>query len=123
MWPPRLPPRRRPRSATCARPEPYAPPVEPEVVVQLDGLPRPATVLQRRAGEVKVRFRHAGGYVERWVPESAVLPVEPSTRPPYVKIVGLAVLAVLGLLLLLWPGGSDRPLVDSTPTPTATAAP
>ena len=94
--------------------------MEQEDLVRLDGLPRPATVLAHRDDEVRVRFRHAGGYVERWVPATDVLEVESSTSPPYLKVAGLALLLVLGLLLLLWPGGSNRPLVDSTPTPTAT---
>ena len=95
------------------------------MVVRLDGLPRPATLLVRRGDQVRVRFRQAGGYDERWVPASDVLDVEGSSRPPYLKVLGLAVLAVLGLVLLLWPGGSDRPLLDpsATPTPTASVAP
>lgn len=92
---------------------------EHEVVVRLDGLPRPATLLERQGEQARVRFRHAGGYDERWVPASEVLEVEVGPRPPYLKIAGLAVLAVL----VLWPGGSNRPLVGPSPTPTATPSP
>ena len=96
---------------------------EHEVVVRVDGLPRPATLLERQGEQARVRFRHAGGYAERWVPASEVLEVEAGPRPPYLKIAGLAVLAVLGLALVLWPGGSNRPLVDPSPTATPTATP
>jgi hypothetical protein len=95
---------------------------EQEVVVRLGGLPRPATVIERRGDQLRVRFRQAGGYDERWVDAADVVEVEGSTRPPYLKIAGLAVLAVLGLLLVLWPGGSDRPLVGPTPTPTPSSS-
>ena len=93
---------------------------EHEVVVRVDGLPRPATLLERQGEQARVRFRHAGAYAERWVPATDLVEVEDATRPPYLKIAGLAVLAVLGLVLLLWPGGSNRPLVGTTPTPTTT---
>ena len=99
-----------------------------EVVVTLDGLPRPAELLQRDGDQVLVRYRHAGGWQERWVPATAVLEVEQSrTTPPPWKLVGLGVLGLLGLVLLLWPGGSNKPLLSDTPspspTPTATATP
>lgn len=95
---------------------------EHEVVVRVDGLPRPATLLERQGEQARVRFRHAGGYVERWVPASELVEVETGPRPPYLKVVGLAVLALLGLVLLLWPGGSNRPLVGPTPTVTPTTS-
>ena len=98
--------------------------VEQEVVVTLDGLPRPATVVDRHGDRVLVRYRQAGGFEERWVPARTVVPVEePPTRPPLGKIVGGAVIAVLGLLLLLYPSGSDQPLLSDQPTPTATPTP
>ena len=96
---------------------------EHEVVVRVDGLPRPATLLERQGEQARVRFRHAGGYAERWVPTADLVEVEEAARPPYLRIAGLAVLAVLGLVLLLWPSGSDRPLVGPTPTLTATPSP
>jgi hypothetical protein len=96
--------------------------VSEEVVVRIDGLPRPATVVERGGTDVLVRYRHAGGYVDRWVPAQDVVEVEPSTAPPVAKLLGLVALAVLGLLLLLWPGGSDRPLIEDGPTPTASAS-
>ena len=96
---------------------------EHEVVVRVDGLPRPATLLERQGEQARVRFRHAGGYAERWVPAADLVEVERAARPPYLKIVGLAVLALLGLVLLLWPGGSNRPLVGPSPTPTPTLSP
>ena len=92
-----------------------------EVVVTLDGLPRPATVVDRHADRVLVRFRQAGGYEERWVPAGTVVPVEePPARPPLGKLIGGAVIALLGLLLLLYPSGSDQPLLSDQPTPTPT---
>jgi lysophospholipase L1-like esterase len=88
-----------------------------EVIVRLDGLPRPATVLQRTPDQVLVRFRMGDGYDERWVPAASVLEVEPTAKVPPLKLVGGAVVAVLGLALVLWPHGSDKPLLSSDPTP------
>ena len=93
-----------------------------EVVVRIDGLPRPATVVERGGTDVLVRYRHAGEYVDKWVPAADVGDVEPGASLPVAKLVGLVALAVLGLLLLLWPGGSDRPLIEDRPTPTPTAS-
>jgi len=95
---------------------------QPEVVVQLDGLPRPATVVRRTEDQVLVRYRQAGGFEERWVPAAIVVEVEPTTRRPWLKLVGLGVVGVLGLALLLWPGGSNKPLLQATPTPTPSAS-
>jgi lysophospholipase L1-like esterase len=102
---------------------------EQEVVVTVDGLPRPATVLGRHSDvtgdRVLVRFRQAGGFEERWVPAADVLPVEEGpARPPLGKIIGLVLVGLLGLALLLYPSGSDRPLLtdEPTPSPTATAS-
>jgi len=92
---------------------------QPEVVAQVDGLPRPATVVQRTEDRVLVRFRHAGGFAERWVAAADVVDVEPTTKPPLLKLVGLGVVGLLGLVLLLWPGGSNKPLLQATPTPTS----
>jgi hypothetical protein len=96
--------------------------VSEEVVVRIDGLPRPATVVERGGADVLVRYRHAGEHVDRWVPAADVVEVEAGARLPVAKLVGLVALAVLGLLLLLWPGGSDRPLIEDRPAPTATAS-
>ena len=93
-----------------------------EVVVQLDGLPRPATVVDRTPDQVLVRFRQGDGYEERWVPASTVLDVEPGAKIPTLKVVGGAVVAVLGLVLVLWPHGSNKPLLSDSPTPTASAS-
>lgn len=88
-------------------------------MVQVDGLPRPATVVSRAGGQVLVRFRQAGGFEERWMSAADVLPVEQGTPlPPWWKLAGLALVAVLGLALLLWPGGSNSPLLVDTPSPT-----
>ncbi len=97
-----------------------------EVVVTLDGTPRPAVVVARDGERVRVRFRQAGGFEERWVPISSVLTVEPGRpRPPVLKLVGLVTGGAAGLALLLYPGGSDRRLADSvrspTPSPSSTA--
>jgi acyl-CoA thioesterase-1 len=105
-----------------------------EVVVTIDGRPRPAVVVDRDGDRTLVRFRDAGGHREEWVPTASVVAVESTTeRPNRLKLVGLGVLALLGLALLLYPSGSDRRLGDApvtpspsssaTPTPTATAAP
>lgn len=96
-----------------------------EVVVTVDGLPRPATVVDRHAdadGErVLVRFRQGGGFEQRWVPAASVMPVEEGpARPPLAKLGGLGLVGVLGLTLLLWPGGSDKPLLSDAPTPSPT---
>jgi lysophospholipase L1-like esterase len=97
---------------------------EEEVVVQLDGLPRPATVIQRTPDQVLVRFRQGDGYDERWVPASTVVDVEPTSKVPPLKVIGGAVVAVLGLVLVLWPHGSNKPLLSSHPTATpSTSAP
>jgi lysophospholipase L1-like esterase len=104
-----------------------------EVIVTIDGVPRPAVVVDTDGDRTLVRFRDAGGYRQEWVPSSQALPVEaPGGRPPYLKLVGLGVLAAVGLLLVLYPG-SDKPLSETgarpstsatpTVTPTATAAP
>jgi len=98
-----------------------------EVVVTLDGRPRPAVVLAREGDRVQVRYRQAGGFEERWVPASTVVPVESRTGAPtparLAKLAGLGLVGLLGLALLLWPGGSDKPLLDTSPTPTPSAAP
>ncbi len=98
-----------------------------EVVVTLEGRPRPATVVARRGDQVEVRYRQGGGYEQRWVPASSAVAVEDggAKRPPVGKVVGGALVALFGLVLVLWPHGSDRPLLESlpTPTPTPSAAP
>ncbi|MGZ6827304.1 MAG: SGNH/GDSL hydrolase family protein, partial [Mycobacteriales bacterium] len=43
-------------------------------------------------------------------------------RPHVLKLVGLALLAVVGLVLVLYPRGSDRRLADVTPTPSPSTA-
>ena len=96
---------------------------EQEVVVSLDGLPRPASVVRREDDRVLVRFRQGDGFEERWVPAEDVLEVEPTPRLPKAKVIGLGVLGLLGLVLVLWPGGSNEPLLSSDPTPTPTASP
>jgi acyl-CoA thioesterase-1 len=98
---------------------------EPEVVVLIDGLPRPAVEVARNGDRVLVRFRNAGQVEERWVSATDVVPVEQGTTVPWLKIGGLALVAVFGLALLLLPGGSDKPLLSTTPAPTprATASP
>jgi hypothetical protein len=96
--------------------------VDHEVVVQLDGLPRPASVVERDGDRVLVRFRQAGGFEERWVSAADVVEVETTKGVPVPKLVGGAVVAVLGLALVLWPHGSNKPLLSSTATPTPTAS-
>lgn len=96
---------------------------EEEVVVTLDGRPRPAVVVARDEGRVLVRFRHAGALAQEWVPASDVVPVESrSERPPLAKLVGIGLVALLGLALLLYPSGSDRPLVEGTPSPSPSSS-
>lgn len=93
-----------------------------EVVVVVDGVPRPATVLASEGGLTRVRFRDAGGWREETVPTSSLVAVETAKdRPPVLKLVGLGVVALLGVALLLYPSGSDRRLADVVPTPTPTA--
>lgn len=95
-----------------------------EVVVTLDGRPRPATVLERGADRTLVRFRDAGGFREEWVPNRDVVAVEAGPdRTRLVKLLGLAAVGVLGLALLLYPGGSDKRLADALPTQTPSATP
>jgi hypothetical protein len=94
-----------------------------EVVVRVGDLPRPATVVRREPGRVLVRYRQSGGYAEQWVAEPDVLPVEPTRRLPVGKLLAGVVLAALGLLLVLWPHGSDKPLLPSGPSPTSSATP
>ncbi len=107
---------------------------ENEVVVTLDGRPRPATVLERGPELSLVRFRDAGAFREQWVPHADVVEVEGGNdRGTRVKLVGLVALGAVGLALLLVPGGSDRRLSEvlpkatttptATPTVTATATP
>ena len=43
------------------------------MVVRVDGLPRPATVVERAGQDVLVRFRDAGGFTDRWLGEYANL--------------------------------------------------
>ncbi len=89
-----------------------------EVVVRVDGIPRPAVVVATEGDRTRVRFRDAGGQREEWVLTSSLVPVEVGhNRPPLLKLIGLGVVGVLGLALLLYPGGSDKPLLDSTPSP------
>lgn len=98
--------------------------IENEVVVTLDGRPRPATVVERGPEQTLVRFRDAGTFRELWVPNSDVVTVEAgSDRSTLYRLVGLAVVGVLGLaLLLIDTGGSDKPLSEvlapsSSPSP------
>ncbi len=96
----------------------------PEVVVTVDGVPRPAVVVQVDGERSQVRYRAAGGFTDAWVATRDLVPVEPGTaRPPVLKLATLALLAVAGLFLLLHPGGSDTRLADLTVTPTPTASP
>ncbi len=105
-----------------------------EVIVTIDGVPRPAVVVAVDGDRTQVRFRDAGGFREEWLPSSQVLSVEaPGSRPPYLKLVGLVVLAAVGLVLVLYPGSDKRlsdvaapqptPTASPTPAPTATALP
>lgn len=95
-----------------------------EVVVTLDGRPRPAVVVEREADRVLVRYRHAGSFEEQWVPPGDVVAVETRTeRLPVGKLVGIGVVALLGLALLLYPSGSDRPLIEGSPTQAPSATP
>lgn len=96
-----------------------------EVIVTIDGVPRPAVVVAVDGDRTRVRFRDAGGFREEWVPSSQALPVEtPGGRPPYLKLGGLVALAAVGLVLVLYPG-SDKRLseVASTPAPSASVTP
>ena len=96
----------------------------PEVVVLVDGVPRPGVVVDTDGDRSLVRFRDAGSHREEWVATASLVPVEASTdRPPVLKLVGLGVVGLLGLGLLLYPGGSDRRLADPAPTPTPSATP
>jgi hypothetical protein len=95
-----------------------------EVVVSLDGRPRPAVVVGREDDRVLVRYRHAGSFEEQWVRAADVVAVETRTeRPPLGKLVGIGLVALLGLALLLYPSGSDRPLIEGSPTPSPSATP
>lgn len=97
---------------------------QPEVVVTVDGRPRPAVVVDTDGVRTLVRFRDAGGHREEWVPSTSVVPVEPSReRPPLLKLAGLLAVGAVGLSLVLYNGGSDTRLADLRPTPTPTAAP
>lgn len=94
-----------------------------EVIVTVDGIPRPAVVVDSDGARTLVRFRDAGGWREEWVPSAQALPVEaPGGRPPYLKLVGMLALGAVGLLLVLYPG-SDRRLAEVVATPTPSAAP
>ena len=95
-----------------------------EVVITVDGRPRPAVVVAVEGDRTRVRYRDAGGWVEAWLPSAEVLAVEEGrSAPPWLKLAGLGVLGVVGLVLVLYPGGNDR-LADvrATPTPSASAA-
>jgi acyl-CoA thioesterase-1 len=97
---------------------------QPEIVVTIDGRPRPAVVVDTDGDRTLVRFRDAGGHREQWVPSASVVPVEPSReRPPLLKLAGLLAVGAVGLSLVLYNGGSDTRLADLRPTPTPTAAP
>lgn len=97
---------------------------ENEVVVTLDGRPRPATVVEHGPERTLVRFRDSGTFREEWVPNSRIVTVEAGTdqRKLY-KLVGLTVVGAIGLALLLVPGGSDKPLSEVLPTASASTAP
>lgn len=97
---------------------------ETEVVVTIDGRPRPAVVVERKDERTLVRFRDAGGFRQQWVPTADVVAVEgATTRRHLLKPVGLAVLLLLGLALVLYPGGSNKRLAETTPTASAASSP
>lgn len=92
-----------------------------EVVITVDGRPRPAVVVASDGARTQVRYRDAGGWTEEWLPTDEVLAVEEGrTAPPWLKLAGLGALGVLGLVLVLYPGGNDRLADRVTPTPTPT---
>lgn len=96
------------------------------MIVSVGGLPRPGVVVQVDGDRSLVRYRDAGDFSTTWVDTAGLIAVEPRRpRPPLLRLVGLTVVGVLGLALLLRPGGSDRRLADLQPTaaPTATPAP
>lgn len=94
-----------------------------EVVVTVDGVPRPAVVMDVDGERSRVRYRDAGGFTLTWVPTQELLEVEPGKdRPPILKLLALALVAIAGLFLLLHPGGSDTRLADLVPTPTPTTS-
>jgi len=71
--------------------------VDGEVVVTIDGIPRPAVVVATDGDRSRVRFRDAGSQREEWVATSSLVPVEVSrSRPPLLKLLGLGVVGVLG---------------------------
>lgn len=96
----------------------------PEVIVTVDGVPRPAVVVHVDGERTQVRYRDAGSYTTAWVATDSLIQVEPGRpRPPLLKLGGLVVVAVAGLLLLLHPGGSDTRLADlPLPSPSASEA-
>ena len=95
-----------------------------EVVITVDGRPRPAVVVATDGDRTQVRYRDAGSWVEEWLPTSEVLAVEEGrATPPWLKLAGLGVLGVLGLVLVLYPGGNERLADKVTPTATPTAKP
>lgn len=96
---------------------------ENEVVVTIDGRPRPATVVERGPERTLVRFRDAGSYREEWVSNADLVAVEPGRdRSTLYKLLGLVVLGALGLsLLLIDTGGSNKPLSEVLPTATTSA--
>jgi acyl-CoA thioesterase-1 len=105
---------------SAAAPDAYLLPVsQPEVIVTIDGHPRPAVVIDSDGERTLVRFRDAGGHRQEWVHSASVVTVEASRqRPPLLKIAGLLAVGAVGLALLLHDGGSDTRLADLSPTPT-----
>jgi acyl-CoA thioesterase-1 len=97
-----------------------------EVVVTIDGRPRPAVVIDSGGDRTLVRFRDAGGHREEWVPSSSVVAVEASReRRPLLKLAGLLAIGAVGLALVLYNGGSDQRLseISTSPTPSPTPSP